>query len=129
MDTLLISVGYLVFAIALFKRELLVKEESFRLILGVSALLFVVGVALHISTAWRDSACGALLVPLISLGYYRLCRKIFIWLFQREPRDTYLNWSPGMGADRVFNIVYFVLGGLMLLFVTILMLELAKSGW
>jgi hypothetical protein len=129
MDILLFSVGGLVFVIALFKRELLVERESFRLILGISALLFIAGLALHFSAAWRDSNCGALLVPLISLGFYRLCRKIFLWLFKREPRDTYLDWSPGMGADRLFNIVYFVFGGWLWMLVTILMLELAKSGW
>lgn len=129
MDTLFIPVGLFVFVIALFKRELLVERESFRLILGVSALLFIAGLALHFSAAWRDSSCGALLAPLISLGFYRLCRGIFLRLFKREPRDTYLDWSPGMGADRLFNIVYFVCGWLLLEIVTILMFELAKSGW
>jgi hypothetical protein len=129
MGTLLFLVGGLVLTIALFKRELLVESESFRLILGVSALLFVAGLALHFSDAWRDSNCGALLVPLISLGFYRLCRRIFIRLYKREPRDTYLDWSPGMGVDRVFNIVYFVLGSWLWMLVTVFMLELAKSGW
>jgi hypothetical protein len=129
MDTLFIPVGGFVFVIALFKRELLVERESFRLISGVSALLFVAGLALHFSAAWRDSDCGALLVPLIALGFYRLCRKIFLRLFEREPRDTYLDWSPGMGADRLFNIVYFVFGWFLWMSVTILMLELAKHGW
>ena len=129
MDPLLISVGLLVFAIALFRRELLVERESFRLILGVSVLLFIAGLALHFNAAWRDSACGALLVPLISLGFYRLCRRIFLWRFKREPRDTWFDWSPGMGADRVFNIVFFVCGGWLWMLITILMLEFAKAGW
>jgi len=115
--------------IFIFKRELLIREESFRLILGLSVILFLVGILLHFTKVGRDSPCGALLSPLVSLGLFRLCRKIFLGRFKREAKDTYLIWDAGLAADRIFNIAYFSLAGLLLMLTTIGMLELAKAGF
>lgn len=71
----------------------------------------------------------ALLAPLLSLGLYRICQRLFLSRVRHEPKDTYLNWAPGLAADRLFNIIYFgsaiwiellAMGGMM---------ELAKAGW
>jgi hypothetical protein len=129
VDPIYFSIGGLVFAIGIFKRELLITRASFRLILGISVILFFVGMALHFTAAGRDSACGALLVPLLSLGLFRLCRRAFVRRFQREPKDTWLNWDDGLGPDKVFNIAYFVAAFWLWMLVTVLMLELAKAGW
>jgi hypothetical protein len=129
MDAFYFSIGGLVFAIALFKRELLVRKDRFRLILGISSVLFLAGITIHFMATGQDSAHGALLVPLISLGLYRLCYKIFVAHFRREPRDTWLNWAEGMAADRLFNIVYFVSAFWCWMLVTIFMSALAKRGW
>ena len=110
MFYIVFATGGFVWVIALFKRELLARRRSFRIILGLSIVLFSVGVMLHLKEA-RYPASGALLAPLVSLGLYRLCRAIFIRHFKREPRDTWLNWAEGMSDDRLFNIVYFVLAG------------------
>lgn len=129
MDAFYFSIGGFVWVIALFKRELLVEKEGFRIILGVSITLFLAGLILHFTVAGQQSGAGALLAPLLSLGMFRLCRRLFLKRFNREPRDTWLNWSEGMGADRVFNIVYFVSTLWLLMFTTIGMMELAKVGW
>jgi hypothetical protein len=59
----------------------------------------------------------------------RLIRRVFLHKTKHEPRDTYLNWSSGLAADRVFNIVFF--GGSFLIFMltTIGMIKLSKAGW
>ena len=119
----------LIFAIALFKRELLIQRESFRLIFGASVLLFLIGVALHFTSVGRDSTHGALLTPLLSLGLYRLSRGFFVRRYGREPRDTWFNWAEGMGADRLFNILYFVSALWLLMILTIVMWEMAERGW
>ena len=129
MDTLYFSIGGFVFVIGIFKREMLVREESFRPILTVSVVLFAAGLIIHFTEAGRDSACGALICPLISLGWYRFCRKVFVKRFGHEPRDTWNIWDDDMGADRLFNIVYFGSVGWLLMLVTVGMLELAKRGW
>jgi hypothetical protein len=97
----------LLFSIGIFKRELLIETESFRIILGISVVLFLVGLFLHFTAPGRHFGSGALLCPLLSLGLYRLCRRVFIRQYNREPRDTWFDWSEGMGADRIFNILYF----------------------
>lgn len=129
MDYLFIFTGGFVIWTFIFKRELLIRNKSFMPILGISVVLFLVGVVFHSAGAYRNSFCGALLSPLISLGLFRLCRVIFVRRFNREPKDTYLIWDKGLGVDRVFNIVYLSIAGLCLMLVTIGNLELAKAGW
>jgi hypothetical protein len=129
LDPLYLAIGGFVVIIFLFKRELLVEEESFQLIGAISILLFIAGLVLHFTEAGRYSMSGALLSPLVSLGLFRLCRRIFLRRLNREPRDTFLDWSRGMAADRVFNIVYFILAAWLLMLITIGMEKLAKAGW
>jgi len=120
--------GSFVFFIFLFKKELLVDTESFKIILGISVALFLVGLALHFTEAGR-SMSGALLGPLLTLGLFHVCRQFFLKYYNREPKDTFLNFGKGLAADRLFNIVYGVLALFLLMFVTAVMLELAKAGW
>jgi hypothetical protein len=54
---------------------------------------------------------------------------MFVARFKREPRDTWLDWSEGTGADRLFNIVYFGSVVWLWMLVTVGMWELAKRGW
>jgi hypothetical protein len=124
-----ILAGMFVAVVALFKRDLLVQRESCRVVLAISIALFIAGVLLHFTDAGRADPTGALLTPLMSLGLYRLLRRIFLRKFQHEPRDTYLNWTPGFAEDRLFNILYFAVCGWLLLANMIGMSELTKSGW
>jgi hypothetical protein len=128
MEYLYILAGMFVSIIAFLKRELLVKQTSFRIILGVSAALFVAGSVLHFIDPDPYSPCGALLAPLLSLGVYRLYRKLFLLRAQHEPKDTSLNWAAGLGADRIFNIAYFGSAIWIELLTMGAMMELAKAG-
>lgn len=121
MDPIFFSIGGLVFAIGIFRRELLVQKETFRIILGVSVALFLAGLIIHFATPGRYPGSGALLSPLLSLGLFRLCRRVFLKRLKREPRDTWLNWDQGMGADRMFNILYFVSAGWLWILVAVIM--------
>jgi hypothetical protein len=98
-------------------------------VLGISILLFLVGLVLHFTGIGRNNASAALLTPLMSLLAFRLLRKIFIMRFKHEPKDTFFDWNPGLGWDRLFNIVYVALtyGLLMLSFIGTDLL--AKVGW
>ncbi len=60
MNALLFFAGGLVIFIFLFKRELLIEKESFRLILAVSIALCLTGVVLHFTeppTAHAPKQC------------------------------------------------------------------------
>ena len=112
MNPLLFSAGGLVFAVGIFRRQLLIEKFSFRIILAISSILFIIGLVVHFVAPERYPGIGAFLSPLLSLALYRLGHAIFKHRLLREPRDTWLDWSEGMGADRIFNIVYFSLAGL-----------------
>ncbi len=121
METLLFAIGGLVFAIGIFKRELLVERDSFRIILGISVALFLAGLLLNFMAARQYPTSGALLCPLLSLGLYRFCRRVFVRRYKREPRDTWMDWRDGMGADRIFNILYFVAVSWLWILITIVL--------
>jgi len=129
MDYLYVFAGMFVSIVVLFKRELLIQKVSFWIIFGFSVALFLGGIVLHIVGADPNSFCGALLTPLLSLALFRFCRRFFVRRIGHEPTDTYLNWSPGLGADRLFNIVYFGLAICIELVSMGAMMELAKAGW
>ena len=101
------AAGTFVIGIALFKRELLFRTKSFRIILAISAVMFFIGSVL--SVAKPEPSVGALLSPMVCLGLFELMRRLFHTLLKRDPADTFNNWQSGMAADRLFNIAYFSL--------------------
>lgn len=112
MDYVYFAIGGFVIYTALMKRELLIKKESFRIILLVSVTLFLVGlvdIVLYMARGERYFVSGALLCPLITLAQYRLSRRVFLKYVKREPKDTFFIWSgEDIGKDRLFNVLYFI---------------------
>lgn len=129
MDLLYIFTGLSVVFIGLFKRELLIEKDTFRLVLWASVILFFVGVVLHFTKLERYSMCGALVIPLVSLGLFRLYRNAFLKRFKREPKDTFLNSEAGLGADMLFNFLFSMSAMFLGMLIAIGMIELAKAGW
>lgn len=128
-DYLFVAVGMFVPGVVLFKRELLVKVGPSGSIFAVSLALFILGIAFHFTDVGRHSLSGALLSPLMCFGLYKFLRNRFVAYAKHEPRDTYMDWTPGMAADRVFNIVYFSAAFLLTMFTATGMEELGKRGW
>jgi hypothetical protein len=129
MDALILLVGLWINGLFLFRREWLMEEEKYQLILRIAGIGFLVGLALHLLDGMRFYTSGALLAPLLALGLFRLFRRIFIMRFGREPRDTHISAGPGMAADSFFNILYACSCMLILFLTTVGMYELTKSGW
>ena len=121
--------GLLVPIIAMFRRELLVEQNTSRIILIASAILFVAGLFLHFTDIGRESPSGALLAPLFSYGLFKSLRKIFLRRFRREPMDTYLDMRSNLHWDRAFNVVFFTLSAWLVMISMIAMNALAKAGW
>jgi hypothetical protein len=122
---LYIFLGLLIIGIFTFKPVLLIRQKTFKLIAAISALELAIGVMLH----FTPQAAGALLAPLPTLDYFRLCLKIFLNIVHHEPIDVAYNWNPGLFKDRVFSSA-FVFGGMFILAVATLGMEkLAKAGW
>jgi hypothetical protein len=128
LDLLIYLVGGFVLGVFIIKRELLTRRDSFRLILGASVLMFLAGLTLHFTAPEWAPACGALLAPLPSLGLFRLLHHYFLKRYKREPVDTWLNWSTGDGADRLFNVAYGVLAAWIWIFTAVIMDTLTGTG-
>jgi hypothetical protein len=123
-----IFLGLLVVGIFTFKPDVLIREKTFKIVVFLSAAEFLVGIVLHF-TPQAHSAAGALLAPLPTLAYFRLCLKQFRRLLHREPVDVAYNWSSGLFNDRVFAWVFF--GGAVCILAAALfgMEKLANAGW
>ena len=128
MFYLYILAGLSVTIIALFRRELLIQSGSFKLILTYCVALFIAGVVLQFGEVARSNPSGAFLAPLICLAFFRFLRWVFLRRAHREPRDTYLDWSRGLGPDRIFNIIYFTGSAWIVLATMILMTFLANAS-
>jgi hypothetical protein len=125
---MLLPEGWYLF-IFIAKADLLIQQRSFRVILAVAVVLFLVGVALHFTRAGMNIKSAALVDPLISLGLFRRYRRLFIRRYTREPRDTFLDWTPGMSADRAFNIAFAASAFCLSVLIAYAMVSLARAGW
>ena len=77
MDYFFILSGGFVIWVFLVRREWLTEDRSFKIILGVSIVLFLAAIGLHFTPPARYSLSGALLGPLLTLGLFRLLRGVF----------------------------------------------------
>jgi hypothetical protein len=109
MDLGYIIAGLFVNLIFLFRIDWLIRRESFHIVLGLSIILFIIGIALHHMGVSQHSASEALLIPLVSIVIFRLLRKGFVMRMNREPKDTAYNWQSGLLWDRIFAFLYWAL--------------------
>ena len=124
-----VSLGISVIFIDGVREDLLIREASYKTILVLSSVLFVLGIIVHFTAPLDSWAAGALFAPMLTLIYFRLCLKWFVRWQRREPVDTTLNWTPGLVKDRTFGFA-FSLGGVAILLGTIWAThQLAKAGW
>jgi hypothetical protein len=129
MDALFLIIAFWIYGPFLFRRDWLVEEDSYKLVRGISVIAFLAGLALLFLDRARFSGTGVLCAPLLTLLMFRLCRKIFLRMFKREPKDTFMNWKAGLAADRLFNIAYFTLTTFVLIFSVVIENELDNIGW
>lgn len=129
MDFFYFFIGGFVIFIFIVRRELLIDRTSQVIILGVSVAFFIAGLVLHFTPTARQSISGALLAPLLTLGWFRLCRRLFVALLGREPKNTFLKSGPGLAPDMLFNLLYGVTSAFFLMFFSVGMEKLAKAGW
>ena len=128
MGIVWIAIAGSVFAIAYFDRELLIERGSRKIIFGVALALFIAAVCLTMFIRGTPTLFPSLMGPLVSLGLFLLMRQLFIRWKNREPIDTFFNWRSGLAADRLFNIVYFTLGPI-LLFLLYIAADLTGYKW
>lgn len=114
MDMLWFATAYSVLTITFFRRELVIERESRKIILGISLAMFVGAVFASIFMRSTPILFPSLMNPLVSLGLFFLMRKAFIRWKHREPIDTSLDWRSGLAADRLFNVLFFTLGTLLM---------------
>ena len=129
MNYLFFAGGGLVIWVMIISYDSLIRPRTYRVVLLISSTMFAIGIACHFTLMARNSACGALLAPVVSLAFFRFCRKVFVNRVGREPESTYLNWDPRLVPDRLFNVGFFLVVFLFLMLATVGMEKLARAGW
>ena len=114
MQVVWLGIAGFVLAIAFFDRKRLIQRESREVIFIISFALFAGAVFVPIFTLGEPVLFPSLMNPLVSLGLFLVMRKLFVRWKKREPLDTFNNWRRGLAADRLFNILYFSLGTLLM---------------
>src|SRR6476660_9196194 len=103
IDIFRLAMAGLIPTIFVFARGLLIERASRHVIVGASLVLFVTAIFLPLFIRNERTLFPSLMSPLISLGLFLLMRKLFVRWKHREPFDTFLDWRPGLAADRWFN--------------------------
>ena len=110
MNVIWFIIGGFVLAIAFWTRKWLFDRDTRAVIFCISAVLLVAGLILTAFTYEKPALFPSLLNPLVSLGLFVVMHKGFVRWQQRDPIDTFMDWRSGLAPDRLFNILYFVLG-------------------
>lgn len=110
LNTVFIILGLSIIIIFLFKRDLLTKQNSFRVIFIFSIILFVLGYVLDILIKQEKSLAIALKIPLLCLLIFRGFLWIFEKLYNRVPVDTFWTMKKDVWKDAIFNILFWIIG-------------------
>ena len=110
MDVVWIIIGGFVLFIAFWTRQWLFDRNTRAVIFCISAALLVAGLILTAFTYKKPALFPSLLNPMVSLGLFVAMHKGFVHWQKRDPRDTFMDWRRGFASDRLFNILYFILG-------------------
>ncbi len=109
----------------LFYREVLDNRKN------GSVLYFTVGMISVVGIVWffieKEMFYLSLVNPLLSLLVYRSMFSIFEKRFGKAPVDTAFRWSPGLFYDRLFNILFIVLGILAPILLSLFFIDLFRN--
>lgn len=110
LNTVFIILGLSIVIIFLFKRDLLIKQNSFWVIFIFSTILFILGYVLDILIRQEKSLAIALKIPLLCLLIFRGFLWIFEKLYNRVPVDTFWTMKRDVWKDAIFNILFWIIG-------------------
>jgi hypothetical protein len=97
-----VLVGLNVQIVFLFKRELLIKKESFLIISGINFILFLIGNI--------DESLSPFKIAFVSQLIFKLLLLLYKFSYKENPIDTFWVVNPKLMKDGVFNFLFWVLG-------------------
>lgn len=103
--------GFSTVLIFLFRIEWLFNKKSFLSILGIDLLLFLV------SFIVKEKNIQVLRVALLSSIIFFALYKAFVLRYKRNPENTFYAFEKKPVQDVMFTILFWLLSGLMVLFV------------
>lgn len=111
---IIILIGIYPVFVFLLKREWFIQKNIFINMILLNAILFFSSFVIPESILDKFSL-AILRFPIIYLVLYRLMHFIYVKLFNAEPINTMFSMKRGIWKDAVFNIIFWLLSGMLLM--------------
>lgn len=96
--------------------EWLYDRFKSRVVLAISAALFLTAVGLERTNLTTNHPTRALYLPLFSVLLYLALRAVFLRHLKREPRNVAFNFERGLIWDRLLAFIFWMGSAVFLLF-------------
>lgn len=116
MNILLLLIGLNPMYIFLFRRELLIEKKSFLILTVINIALFISSYILEFILTTNVEYIAALRMPVLSLGVFKILSLIYFRLYNTSPLDTFWSMDARLFKDGVFNLLFWILGAALPLF-------------
>ena len=93
-----------------FKREWLLKKNSFLVLLFINIILFAMGYLLEAKLIENPKLVVALKMPLISQLLFICMLICFRKIYNRDPVDTFWTMDRSLMRDGIFNAIFWFIG-------------------
>ena len=117
INILLVALGLNILIIFLMKREWLINRQTGFIIFAINILLFIIGITFNDKMGDNYKTFIALKIPLLAQAIFIILTQIFRKIYKRNPVDTFWSFTPKPVQDVLFNALFFVFIGLLILFV------------
>jgi len=110
LNTTLLVIGTLAIPSILMmgRIALLNTFATWRLISTIAVVVALSGAALFLVNRLPAPEAIAMAAPMYHLLLFRAFHAAFVRWAGREPRDTSLQWGPGLGSDRLFSFSFYM---------------------
>jgi len=108
----------------MFIRHWLDNKSSWLILVKISSVVAIVGIILTVFYLGKHNMFIALIVPLYSISIYRPLSLYFVKKTNKQPKDTAMDWRPGLFPDRLFNISYILVSTVIPIFGLLLLISI-----
>jgi hypothetical protein len=109
MNLLFTTLGLNVLLIFFLKRDWLLNNKSFLILIALNLVLFILGFILQHEAIGDPKFVVLLKIPLIYQLLFFAMATIFRKIYHRDPVDTFWSMDRHLMRDGIFNFVFVVL--------------------
>ena len=109
MDLIIVISGTKTLLIFLYKREWLLRKNSFFIIFFIDVFLFAISYVLTQHNAGNSKIIPVLKMPLIAVIIFKIMQYLFYIIYKKNPVNTFWSMDANLMRDGIFNFLYWIL--------------------